>query len=64
MSDKVYKVAEGRIVWSNKHQKHFYAGETIDLSHAAPAEIATVLNSGAIVDATPETKPETKKKES
>jgi len=45
----VYRVAPGRIVWSEKYQKHFHEGEIVDLSHASGADIAAVIASGAIV---------------
>jgi len=49
MSETIYRVAPGRIVWSEKHQKHFHEGEIVDLSHASGADIAAVVASGAIV---------------
>lgn len=51
---KVFKVAPGRIVWSEKWQKHFREGESLDLSHASDQDIAAVLASGAIVEAAEE----------
>jgi hypothetical protein len=45
----IYRVAQGRTIWSEKHQKHFYEGEIVDLSHASGADIAAVIASGAIV---------------
>lgn len=47
---KIFKVAPGRTAWSNHWQKHFYEGETIDLSHSTDADIATLLEIGAIVE--------------
>lgn len=54
MNSKTFKVAPGRIVWSEKFQKHFREGEILDLSHASDADIAAVLLSGAIVPASVE----------
>ena len=54
MNSKIFKVAPGRIVWSEKFQKHFHEGEILDLSHASDADIAPVLLSGAIVPASVE----------
>lgn len=50
IGNKLFKVAPGRRVWSNKHRKYFEAGEVIDLSHASNADIAAVVASGAIVE--------------
>ena len=54
MTKKLFTVAPGRIVWSEKFQKHFHEGETLDLSHASDEDIAAVLMSGAIVPASKE----------
>lgn len=58
MTDKIYKVTDGNILWSNHLQKYFYAGEAIDLSRSSPADISTLLIGGFIVEVQ---KPITKK---
>jgi hypothetical protein len=45
-----YIVAPDRVVWSNKHGKHFYAGEEVDLSHLPASDIAAVVQSGAVIE--------------
>ena len=45
-----YVVAPDRVVWSNKHEKHFYAGEEVDLSHLPASDIAAVVQSGAVIE--------------
>ena len=52
MSNKklLFKVQPGRGISSIKHQKDFFEGEIVDLSHATAQEIATLEDIGAIVE--------------
>lgn len=52
--NKTFKVAPGKIVWSEKFQKHFREGEILDLSHASDEDIAKVEATGVIVPVTQE----------
>jgi len=53
---KIYQVAPGQTVSSTKHDKYFFPGEIIDLSHARADEIEALLKAGAIVEVKKEVK--------
>lgn len=47
-----YIVAEGRIALHSKNGKHYYEGQTIDLSHLSKEQIDELLAIGLVVKKT------------
>jgi hypothetical protein len=46
----MYVVNQKRIAFHTKENKHYYEGQTIDLSHLSDVEIAALLLNGLVVE--------------